>query len=143
MSFLALAVDGCGRNPLGPTLNLAVLDLGLCLEASYDMPAGTELTFRWTLDGTSLCTATGVPSDRMLRGETFASCAPTTALGTGTYALTIQHNGQIVGSHSQYITHDSSVAAGVLEGTEVIAFVSTRDGDSEIYSMRPEGTDLA
>ena len=108
ISFLARPdIPGCARSrgPLGPA-NLNTTDAGLCLVATYDAPLATELAFSWTLDGAVLCTSSAVLSDAVLRGEAFYVCKPTSNFGTGTYAVTIRHNGQIVGSHSQYITRD-------------------------------------
>ncbi len=104
MSFVASTAAFCDQSrPLGPSHNLRASDLGLCLVATYDMAAGTELRLFWTLDGTALCDETGVVTASDIRGETLWYCDPP-ALHSGTYALTIQHNGQTVGSYSQYIT---------------------------------------
>ena len=103
ISFVASTAAFCDLSrPLGPRHNLRASDLGLCLVATYDMAAGTELRLFWTLDGTALCDETGVIIASDIRGETLLYCDPP-ALHSGTYALTIQHNGQTVGFHSQYI----------------------------------------
>ena len=107
ISFVASTAEFCDPfRPLGPSHNLRASDLGLCLEASYDMPAGTELTFRWTRDGTVLCDYAVAVSASTIRGETFWYCNNPPALHSGIYTITIRHNGQTVGSYSQYITRD-------------------------------------
>jgi S1-C subfamily serine protease len=106
ISFVASTAAFCDLSrPLGPSHNLRASDLGLCLVATYDMPAGTELRLFWTLDGTALCDETSVIIASDIRGETLLYCDPP-ALHSGTYALTIQHNGETVGSYSQYVTRD-------------------------------------
>ncbi len=154
LSFIASTAAFCDLSrPLGPSHNLRASDLGLCLVATYEAPLGTRLEFSWTLNGRELCDNAFVVEVGTLLGETLACCDPISIpLASGTYAVAIAYNGGTVESYSQYITRDSSAAAGVLEGTEPIAFVSgtvgpvaraSRLGDNhDIYTMRPGGTDV-
>ncbi len=116
LSFLprTAAGDCSSSRPLGPpstrTLgpsDLSGSDTGLCLVATYDMPAETELTFVWTRENgrqtSLLCVDTRVLSDRMLRGEAYVVCKPTAAPMSGIYTVTLTHNGEIVGSLRQFI----------------------------------------